>query len=217
MAEFELPEGFEYVVEPWPYGGPDEDVKENDRYFQGLVFAYDASKKNEDANFYPFPIPLIPVMDNKTRKVIRVDRIPTGGREDGVTYKKTHNKRILDHCKSSDYVPELRNDARKDLKELNVVQPDGPSFSVKDESLVEWQKWRFRVSFNPREGAVIHDVWYDGRSLFYRLAVSEMTVPYADAREPFQRKQAFDFGDGGAGNFANNLSLGCDCLGVIKV
>lgn len=43
------------------------------------------------------------------------------------------------------------------------------------------------------------------------------TVPYADPRFPFHRKQAFDFGDGGAGNCANNLSLGCDCLGVIKV
>lgn len=42
-------------------------------------------------------------------------------------------------------------------------------------------------------------------------------MPYADARSPFHRKQAFDFGDGGAGNYANNLSLGCDCLGVIKV
>lgn len=42
------------------------------------------------------------------------------------------------------------------------------------------------------------------------------TVPYADPRPPFHRKQAFDFGDGGGGNMANNLSLGCDCLGVIK-
>lgn len=50
----------------------------------------------------------------------------------------------------------------------------------------------------------------------YRLSMSEMTVPYADPRGVFPRKQAFDFGDGGAGNCANNLSLGCDCLGVIK-
>lgn len=50
----------------------------------------------------------------------------------------------------------------------------------------------------------------------YRMSISEMSVPYADARPPFHRKQAFDFGDGGAGNCANNLSLGCDCLGVIK-
>jgi primary-amine oxidase len=114
-------------------------------------------------------------------------------------------------------VPELLDTPlRKDLKPLNVIQPDGPSFQVTNESLVEWQKWRFRVGFNPREGATLHDVRYDGRSILYRLSLSEMTVPYGDPRPPFHRKQAFDFGDGGAGQAANNLSLGCDCLGVIK-
>lgn len=215
MAEFELPEGFEVIVEPWPYGGPDLD-EDNKRYFQGLIFASDARTKNADTNFYAYPIPLIPVMDAKTKEIIRIDRLATGGKGDSMT-GQTHAKKVLDHCATSEYVPELLpNGTRKDLKALNVLQPDGPSFSVKDESLVEWQKWRFRVTFNPREGAVIHDVRYDGRSMFYRLSVSEMTVPYADARAPFQRKQAFDFGDGGAGNCANNLSLGCDCLGVIK-
>jgi primary-amine oxidase len=142
--------------------------------------------------------------------------LATGGKDDGFT-AKTHAEKILEHCTTAEYVPELLpQGVRKDLKTLNVVQPDGPSFKVTDESLVEWQKWRFRVSFTPREGAVIHDVHYDGRSIAYRLSVSEMTVPYADARPPFQRKQAFDFGDGGAGNCCNNLSLGCDCLGVIK-
>lgn len=43
-----------------------------------------------------------------------------------------------------------------------------------------------------------------------------MTVPYADPRPPYHRKQAFDFGDGGLGHCTNNLELGCDCLGVIK-
>lgn len=41
-------------------------------------------------------------------------------------------------------------------------------------------------------------------------------MPYADPRPPYHRKQAFDFGDGGGGNTANNLSIGCDCLGMIK-
>lgn len=70
--------------------------------------------------------------------------------------------------------------------------------------------------FTPRECAVLHDVHYDGRSVLYRLSLSEMTVPYGDPRPPFHRKQAFDFGDAGAGRAANNLALGCDCLGVIK-
>lgn len=37
-----------------------------------------------------------------------------------------------------------------------------------------------------------------------------------DPRTPYHRKQAMDLGDAGAGSCANNLSLGCDCLGTIK-
>jgi primary-amine oxidase len=95
-------------------------------------------------------------------------------------------------------VPELLpGGMRQNIKPINITQPEGPSFKVTDESLVDWQKWKFRVSFNPREGAVLHDVNYDGRSILYRMSISEMTVPYGDARPPFHRKQAFDFGDGG--------------------
>lgn len=42
-----------------------------------------------------------------------------------------------------------------------------------------------------------------------------MVIPYADPRAPFHRKAAFDLGDTGAGIMANNLELGCDCLGSI--
>lgn len=215
LAEFDLPEGFELVIEPWPYGGRDL-ADDHKRFFQGLCFATNKRKNNDDANFYSFPLPIIPVMDYETREIIRVDRPATGGKGDGLQ-DQTFKRDIIGHCKDSDYVPELLpQGTRKDLKPLNVLQPEGPSFRITNESLVEWQKWRFRVAFNPREGATIHDVWYDGRSVMYRLAISEMTVPYADPRPPFHRKQAFDFGDGGGGNMANNLSIGCDCLGVIK-
>ena len=73
-----------------------------------------------------------------------------------------------------------------------------------------------RVGFNYREGLTLHDIRYDGRSLFYRLALSEMFVPYGDPRCPYPRKAAFDLGSDGAGVNANNLRLGCDCLGLIK-
>jgi len=62
----------------------------------------------------------------------------------------------------------------------------------------------------------LHDVRYDERSLFYRLSLSEMFVPYGDPRAPYPRKGAFDLGNDGAGVNANNLKLGCDCLGHIK-
>jgi primary-amine oxidase len=155
-------------------------------------------------------------MDTHSSKLVRIDKLATGGSEDGLAYD-THPRNVLDHCSSSEYVPELLStQLRQDLKPLNVMQPEGPSFKVTDESLIEWQKWRFRLGFNPREGATLHDVRYDGRSIMYRLSFSEMTVPYGDPRPPYHRKQAFDFGDGGAGRAVNNLALGCDCLGVIK-
>jgi len=214
------------------YGGPDS-TDENRRYFQGLIFGVDNRNGNPDSNFYAFPLPVIPIMDWAKKEIIRIDEPATGGKDDPLV-GKTDVAGILDHCHAAEYVPELLpGGTRKDLKALNVVQPDGPSFSVADESLVEWQKWRFRVTFNPREGAVLHDLHYDGRSVLYRLAISEMvsltgknrfdkltvklqTVPYADPRPPYHRKQAFDFGDGGLGHCTNNLELGCDCLGVIK-
>jgi primary-amine oxidase len=215
ISKFHLPEGFEVAVDPWPYGGPDPD-EVFPRYTQGLAFAKDMRSKNPDSNHYGYPLPLIPVMDTYKHEIIRIDRLATGGKEDGLNYG-THPKNLLDHCLPAEYVPELLDiPLRSDLKPLNVVQPDGASFQVSNDSLVEWQKWRFRIGFNPREGAVIHDVYYDGRSVMYRLSLSEMTVPYGDPRAPFHRKQAFDFGDGGAGRAANNLALGCDCLGVIK-
>ena len=214
IGKFELPENFKVIIEPWPYGGPDKE-EENRRYFQGLCFAQDTSSGNEDSNFYAFPLPLIPIMDARTQEIIRIDILATGGKGDGLQ-DQTYLKRVIDHCKIAEYDPLLIKDRiRKDLKPLNVVQPEGVSFKITDGHLIEWQKWRFRLGFNPREGATIHDVTYDGRQILYRLAMSEMTVPYADPRPPFPRKQAFDFGDGGLLECTNNLTLGCDCLGQI--
>lgn len=113
-------------------------------------------------------------MDAHTREIVRIDRLATGGEDDGLK-AGTHAKDIVQHCQPSEYVPELlKEGTRTDLKPLNVNQPEGPSFKVTDESLVEWQKWSFRVGFNHREGATIHDVRYDRRSVMYRLSVSEM-------------------------------------------
>lgn len=145
------------------------------RFFQGLIFARDTRSGNPDSNYYAYPLPIIPVMDFEKRELIRIDELATGGGNDPLTPAKPASGGVIDHCKPAEYVPELLpGGLRQDLKPLGVVQPQGPSFVVTDESLIEWQKWRFRVSFNPREGAVIHDVRYDGRSILYRLAVSEM-------------------------------------------
>jgi primary-amine oxidase len=102
----------------------------------------------------------------------------------------------------------------EDLKELQVVQPNGASFTAQGD-VVKWQKWEFRLSFNSRDGTVLYNVSYDSRALFYRVSLSHMSIPYADPRWPICRKQAFDLGDSGVGMMANDLKLGCDCLGSI--
>ncbi|GJC97599.1 amine oxidase [Colletotrichum higginsianum] len=220
MADFSLPEGFTVTIDPWPYGGPDEG-EDIPSYMQGLVFARDASKDNLDSNHYGYPIPIIPVMDFTTKEIVRIDRLATGGAGDGLNPRPPSSKpRPLfvnaRSSASSEYVPELLDmPQRADLKPINITQPEGASFRVHADNLVEWQKWRFRLGFTPREGAVLHDLCYDGRPVLYRLSYSELTVPYGDPRPPFQRKQAFDLGDGGFGRVANNLELGCDCLGAI--
>jgi primary-amine oxidase len=121
-------------------------------------------------------------MDFHKREIVRIDRLATGGKGDSMIQEK-YREDIIGHCKLAEYVPELlAKGTRSDLKPLNVLQPEGPSFSVSDESLVQWQKWRFRVGFNPREGATIHDIRYDGRSVIYRLSISEMVSSSNDTQ-----------------------------------
>ncbi|KAI5867392.1 copper amine oxidase 1 [Durotheca rogersii] len=217
IEEFVLPDNFVITIDPWPYGGPDPG-EEIPRYIQGLVYARDSSKNNADSNHYSYPLPIIPVMDAATMELVRVDRLATGGINDGLYQppRGAEPRKLFGHHASAEYAPELLDrPLRADLKPINVTQPEGASFKVHSDNLVEWQKWRFRVGFTDREGGVLHDVSYDNRPVLYRLSYSEMTVPYGDPRPPFHRKQAFDFGDGGIGRAANNLKLGCDCLGAI--
>ncbi|KAB5537517.1 hypothetical protein DKX38_015050 [Salix brachista] len=109
---------------------------------------------------------------------------------------------------------------RSDIKPLQIIQPEGPSFRVSGH-FIEWQKWNFRIGFTPREGLVIYSVAYvdDGRGrrpVAHRLSFVEMVVPYGDPNDPHYRKNAFDAGEDGLGKNAHSLKKGCDCLGYIK-
>jgi len=116
------------------------------------------------------------------------------------------------------YLPEDNQPLRTDLKPLDIVQPDGVSFSV-DSNLLCWQRWSMRVSIDPLEGLVFHTIGYDDgggiRPVVYRASICEMVVPYGDPGPLHGWKNAFDVGEWGLGRMANSLALGCDCLGAI--
>ena len=107
---------------------------------------------------------------------------------------------------------------RTDLRAISITQPDGPSFEVIG-NLIRWQKWSVRISLDPYEGLVLHQLRYDdagrSRSVAHRLSVSEMVVPYGDPGEVHGWKNAFDAGEWGLGRMTQPLTLGCDCLGEI--
>lgn len=50
---------------------------------------------------------------------------------------------------SGNYSREFIKDYRKDLKPLDITQPDGASFQVEGHK-VTWQKWQLRIGFTPR-------------------------------------------------------------------
>ncbi len=106
---------------------------------------------------------------------------------------------------------------RDDVLPIQVIQPEGPSFTVEG-NLVRWQKWDLRVGFNAREGLVLHQVGYDDdgrrRSILHRASYAEMAVPYADPTRYYM--SPLDIGEFNVGTMTNSLTLGCDCLGVIR-
>ena len=108
---------------------------------------------------------------------------------------------------------------REDLRAIEIIQPEGPSFEV-DGFGVRWQKWRLRVGFTPREGLVLHTIGYeDGgrvRPIVHRASFSEMVIPYGDPSPTVFFKNAFDIGEHGLGPLTDSLELGCDCLGEIR-
>ena len=192
------------MVDPWSAGHYGLEEEEGVRLSRALCWV----RANPTDHGYARPIEgVIPVVDLNKMEVIRVE-------DYGVVPLPP---------KDGNYTPEYVKNYRTDIKPLEIVQPEGPSFEVTGHN-ISWQKWNIRVSFTPREGLVLYNVTYtDGegtdseevRPIFYRASLAEMTVPYGDPQPHHYRKNAFDVGEYGIGSLANSLTLGCDCLGEI--
>ncbi|GJJ14192.1 hypothetical protein Clacol_008454 [Clathrus columnatus] len=209
------------------------------RLQQALLFA----RFHEHDNLYAYPLDFIPVLDSNSLEVIHIDFPPhrTAKDEDGnptLTADTTAPPSLTEDALQAsgrgripypnrpfEYLPEYREkqpgfkpSTREPLKPLQIVQPDGVSFKMNGQE-IEWQNWKMHIAFNHREGIALSTITYNEngqlRPMIYRLSLVEMVVPYASPEHPHPRKFAFDVGEYGIGTQANDLTLGCDCLGKI--
>lgn len=208
VAKLRLPAGYTVRNDPWIYAT--DSPTERRPLVQFFMYVL-AGNGHTELNHYLLPLKFLPVFEAFTKKFIRMDYLPAGFDETTVPTQPWQQVECVE------YHPDLNGEdtLSRDIRPLLISQPEGPSFVV-DGLLVQWQGWRFRVLSLAREGVVVYDGLFKGRLVFYRIALSEMTVPYGDPRAPYHRKQAFDLGDCGFGVNGNHLALGCDCLGVIK-
>jgi primary-amine oxidase len=190
------------LIDTWAYGGLLVPEKHRGRRVGWTdVWIYD----EEGSNPYANPISgLHFVVDMNTLELLEIEDAGA-----------TERPRTM-----GEYVPRLvpGQRLRDDLKALEIVQPEGVSFSL-DGNQLRWQRWSMRLGFNPREGLVIHTVGYeDGgrlRPVAHRLSFAEMVVPYRDPTDDHKARTAFDIGEWGLGFMTTSLELGCDCLGEI--
>lgn len=182
------------MIDPESIGGFEPPEYDGRRLTWGSVWL----KNSPEDNGYARPVQgVVPIIDMERMTVLQVEDhgdVPLA-RESGDYSAGSHPPRV-------------------GLRPLDVVQPEGPSFTVHG-SEVRWQNWSLRIGFTHREGLVLHEVSYAGRSVVRRAAVNEMYVPYFDTSSTQYRKNFFDWGEYGGGPLTNSLELGCDCLGVI--
>ena len=187
-------------VELWPFG----DLAPEEERSLRLVWTPVWIRHHADDNPYAHPVRgLHAVLDLRAMKVIRIE-------DDG--------EAPIPEAPGN-YTADAVGAFRDDVRPLEIVQPEGPSFEL-DGWALRWQKWQLRIGFNQREGLVLHELGYEDegrvRPVCYRASCAELVIPYGDAGSAGYRKNAFDIGEIGLGLLTNSLELGCDCLGEIR-
>ncbi len=198
-------------VDPWPTGwfSPEDDPSRH-RVMRALTWV----RHRPDENGYARPVEnLVALVDLDTMEVL--------GLEDGdpVKIPDASANYSPDDLRQPGNHPHVESRPRLTMQPLDVVQSEGPSFTVEG-NLVQWDRWRFRIGFTQREGLVLHTVSFRDhdrwRPILYRGALSELYIPYGDPGLSQYRKNVFDMGEFGLGMWTNSLERGCDCLGEIR-
>ncbi|KAG5929888.1 hypothetical protein E4U42_004080 [Claviceps africana] len=176
------------------------------RLQQGLPY-YRAS---EFDNQYAHPLDFAVIADTETEEILSVD------------VRRVNGERTKVPLEQHNYLPRFIGDGYQPqkLKPIDITQPEGVSFQMR-ENEIQWANYKMHIGFNYREGIVlsdvrIHDPYEEReRTLFNRISVVEMVVPYGNPEPPHHKKHAFDVGEYGSGLMTNSLKLGCDCKGAI--
>lgn len=192
-------------IDAWAIGF-DERWGHERRLQQGIVYYRNSALDNQ----YAHPLDFSVVVDTEAEEVLSVDIRRVNGERTKVPFEE-HN-----------FLPDFIGDQYLEgvLKPIDITQPEGVSFRMRGNELF-WGQFKMHIGFNYREGIVLSDVRVDDptagrqRTLFNRISVVEMVVPYGEPSAPHHKKHAFDVGEYGTGLMTNSLQLGCDCKGAI--
>ena len=128
-------------IDPWPAGTFGLGHEEGRRITRCLAYL----RESKEDNGYARPLEgLLAFVDMGRGEVLEVVDLGV------VPFPPEHGS----------YYPEHNGPLRTDLKPLEIIQPEGPSFEV-DGNLVRWQKWSLRIGMDPLEGLVLWTVGYE--------------------------------------------------------
>ena len=163
--------------------GHDNAFDDNRHRLMRVVFASDQNALNTGS---PFLDGVMIIVDLYTKKVIRlVDRSGL------INTKVPHD------------IFRLGYSAILDQTDHKAGKPQARDIHIED-NLVSWRNWKFRYSFNLREGLVLYQIAVDDdgrwRSVVYRASVSETVTSYLDPSELWSWLDVMDEGGGGLGS-----------------
>ena len=184
------------AMDPWPAGGViHESIEKGHRSLKTITFI----KEDKTDNKYAKPVNgVISHVDLTLMEVTHVE-------DHGVVQIPKGKAR---------YDAKSQAELREQPNQIDITQPDGPGFEIEGNK-INWEGWQVRVSIDPLEGLVVHQLSLDGREILHRAALSDMVVPYGSADPMHSWKAVHDGTEYGLGFFSNSLTLGCDCLGEI--
>mgnify|MGYP005695482525 CR=1 FL=1 len=138
-------------IDPWPGGGiVNKNIKKGHRALKTISFL----KETPSDNAYARPIQgLISHVDLTDNCVVEIE-------DHGVIKMAEASAR---------YDSDSQEVLRSQPKEISITQPKGVGFQVSNNE-ISWEGWNLRVSLDPIEGLVIHNLKLEERPIYIEQA-----------------------------------------------